>query len=224
LPRNVNLIRVPAFNYLHLNYWHCRVRCEISYADRRGYKHPLTETLTRKLNENKAWIFISEVKNLRRTKMSAVFGSYDGQLENTSSMSDVADVFRTHWSDFITAISIAALAMYIVLHSNKLPTPPFSIWHCRVNRSCKGMKFHFNVLWLSVFKMLLKILKFKKLRRHYDVTCDFVPTLAFAGLKCTKIGCKWLRVLGWMEKNTKNYQQDGLHNAQLEFINVANSK
>jgi len=28
--------------------------------------------------------------------MSAVFGSYDGQLENTSSMSDVADVFRTH--------------------------------------------------------------------------------------------------------------------------------
>jgi len=44
----------------------------------------------------KAWIFISEVKNLRRTKMSAVFGSYDGQLENTSSMSDVADVLRTH--------------------------------------------------------------------------------------------------------------------------------
>jgi len=29
--------------------------------------------------------------------MSAVFGSYDGQLENTSSMSDVADVFRIHW-------------------------------------------------------------------------------------------------------------------------------
>jgi len=44
----------------------------------------------------KAWIFITEVYNLRRTNMSAVFGSYDGQLENTSSMSDVADVFRTH--------------------------------------------------------------------------------------------------------------------------------
>jgi len=43
-----------------------------------------------------AWIIISEVYNLRRTNMSAVFGSYDGQLENTSSMSDVADVFRTH--------------------------------------------------------------------------------------------------------------------------------
>jgi len=28
--------------------------------------------------------------------MSAVFGSYDGHLENTSSMSDVADVFRKH--------------------------------------------------------------------------------------------------------------------------------
>ena len=37
----------------------------------------------------KAWINILEVKNLRRTKMSAVFDSYDGQLENI--------VFRTHW-------------------------------------------------------------------------------------------------------------------------------
>jgi len=47
-------------------------------------------------NVLKAWIFISEVYNLRRTNMSAVFGSYDGQLENTSSMSDVAGVFRIH--------------------------------------------------------------------------------------------------------------------------------
>jgi len=28
--------------------------------------------------------------------MSAVFGSYDGQLENTSSMSDVSDVYFVH--------------------------------------------------------------------------------------------------------------------------------
>ena len=36
--------------------------------------------------------------------MSAVFGSYDGQLENTSSMSDVADVFRTHWYNINTEL------------------------------------------------------------------------------------------------------------------------
>jgi len=34
--------------------------------------------------------------------MSAVFGSYDEQLENTSSMSDVADIFRTHCSLYVT--------------------------------------------------------------------------------------------------------------------------
>ena len=59
----------------------------------------LDENATQKIKRKKllkAWIFISEVYNLRRTKMSAVFGSYDGQLEKTSSMSDVADVFRTH--------------------------------------------------------------------------------------------------------------------------------
>jgi len=51
---------------------------------------------SQKIKRKNTWIFISEVYNLRRTNMSAVFGSYDGQLENTSSMSDVADVFRTH--------------------------------------------------------------------------------------------------------------------------------
>jgi len=30
------------------------------------------------------------------------------------------------------------------VHSNKFPTPPFSIWHCMVNRSCNIMKFHYN--------------------------------------------------------------------------------
>jgi len=30
--------------------------------------------------------------------MSAVFETNDRQLENTPSMSDVADVFRTHWN------------------------------------------------------------------------------------------------------------------------------
>ena len=59
----------------------------------------LDENATQKNKRKKlleAWNFISEVYNLRRTNMSAVFGSYDGQFENTSSMSDVADVFRTH--------------------------------------------------------------------------------------------------------------------------------
>ena len=66
-----------------------------------------TEKLLRKLNGKKllkALIFISEVYNLRRTNMSAVFGSYDRQLENTSSMSDVADVFRTHWYMYVGTI------------------------------------------------------------------------------------------------------------------------
>jgi len=36
--------------------------------------------------------------------MAAVFRSYDGQLENTSSMSDVADVFRTHCFWFIIGV------------------------------------------------------------------------------------------------------------------------
>ena len=59
----------------------------------------LDENTTQKIKRKKllkAGIFISGVYNLRRTNMAAVFRSYDGQLENTSSMSDVADVFRTH--------------------------------------------------------------------------------------------------------------------------------
>jgi len=51
--------------------------------------------------------------------MSAVFGSYDGQLENTSSMSDVADVFRTHcsWPPNFMQPFVHGL--------NRVPFPPF---------------------------------------------------------------------------------------------------
>ena len=65
-----------------------------------GYNHAVRRKRYSELNEKnllKAWIVFSEVYNLRRTNMSAVFGSYDENLENTSSLSDVSDVFRTHW-------------------------------------------------------------------------------------------------------------------------------
>jgi len=42
--------------------------------------------------------------------------------------------------------------MEIYVHSNKIPAAPYSIWDCRVNRSCKVMTFHYNVLVKSVFK------------------------------------------------------------------------
>jgi len=66
------------------------------------------------------------------------------------------------------------------------------------------MKFHYNVLCQSVFKMLPKFLKCRKFQRHYDVTRDVdvshvtSVTQAIVFLKCINIGCKWLRILRWM--------------------------
>jgi len=64
------VIRVAAFSYLHLHYWHRTLRCKISLADRRCCKHLVwrkcllgiqRKTLT-------AWIVIIKVKTLRRAK------------------------------------------------------------------------------------------------------------------------------------------------------------
>ena len=80
------------------------------------------------------------------------------------------------WMCQLLTTSTHVCASYWQLISNKFPTPPFLIWQCRINRSCKVLTFYYNVLFQSVFKMLPKILKFRKLQPHFDVTCDFDVT------------------------------------------------
>jgi len=68
----------------------------------------------------KAWIFISEVYKLRRTNMSAVFGNYDGQLENTSSISlrtDTQITFSLHFTPLGIRLSalVAQPGAFLVL-------------------------------------------------------------------------------------------------------------